>query len=188
MRHRALNEYKDNRGENSMGSKGERYIEVASCGTEALMKVIGLGDMHLAPTMDDLSVMLVREGSKHLAIDLTGCAGMDSTFMGTLISISVRFSEVDGWMCLINVPPECQSLLKMLGVWGMVPVRESFEIEPVKTARIKPPQSAISSEKRMNVVKLAHQRLVEISEDNRERFGPFLQSLKDDIDGEMSED
>lgn len=168
-----------------MQSEAKRYIEIALCETEGLVKVIGIGDMHLAPTLDDLTIMLGRDGCKHLAIDLSECTGMDSTFMGTLISINVRYSDDEGWMCLINVPPECQSLLKMLGVWGMVPVRESFEIQSVKTARIKPPREDVS-EKRMQIIKLAHQRLVEINDDNRDRFGPFLQSLKDDIDEEIA--
>ncbi len=165
-----------------------KYIEVATSNSDALIKIIGLGDMNLAPTLDDLTMVLCQEGCRHLAIDLSECAGMDSTFMGTLISINIRFSEDNGWMCLINVNPEHKSLLKMLGVWGMLKVRENFPMVPVKTAKIKPPSEYIA-EKRMQVIQVAHERLAEISENNKERFGPFLESLRNEINKEVeSED
>ncbi len=158
----------------------EHYIEVATSGADALIKITGLADMHLAPTLDDLTIMLAREGCCHLAIDLSACTGMDSTFMGTLISINVRYSEDNHWMCLINVTPDNQSLLKMLGVWGMVQVRENFDIQPVKTAKIRPPAEDFA-ERRMQIVAQAHQRLIEISADNQERFGPFLDALRSSL-------
>lgn len=162
---------------------GKRYLECATSGTAALVKVIGICDMHLAPTLDDLTIMLEKEGTKNLAIDFKECMGMDSTFMGTLISINVRFSD-EGWMCLINVSEENRDLLKMLGVWGMLPVKESFEIDPVKTVRLKPSEEDIT-DKRMLLIKKAHEKLVAISEANEERFGPFLASLKEQIDSEI---
>lgn len=165
----------------------DHYLEVAASGSDALIKVVGLGDMHLAPTLDDLTLMLSREKCKHLALDLSDCSGMDSTFMGTLISINVRFSEDGCWMCLINVSPDNQALLKMLGVWGMVSVRERFDVQPVKTAKIRPPAEDFA-EKRLSIIKLAHQRLIELSESNRERFGPFLDSLKAEIDSQQQEE
>lgn len=158
----------------------DHYIEVATSSSDALIKVTGLADMHIAPTLDDLTIMLAREGCSHLAIDLSACTGMDSTFMGTLISINVRYSDDNHWMCLINVTPDNQSLLKMLGVWGMVQVREKFEIQPVKSAKIRPPSEDFA-DRRMQIVEQAHQRLIEISADNQERFGPFLDALRSSL-------
>lgn len=163
-----------------------RYIEVATSDSDALVKIAGLGDMNLAPTLDDMTLVLFREGCRHLAIDLSECTGMDSTFMGTLISINVRFSEEDdGWMCLINVNPENKSLLKMLGVWSMLKVRETFPMEPVKTTRIKASGDCMP-EKRMQIIQIAHERLIELNGDNKKRFGPFLKCLKDDISSDRS--
>lgn len=162
----------------------EHFLEVATSASDALIRITGLADMHLAPTLDELTIMLAREGCCHLAIDLSACTGMDSTFMGTLISINVRFSEDDNhWMCLINVTPDNQSLLKMLGVWGMVQVRENFEIQPVKTAKIRPPEEDFA-ERRMQIVEQAHRRLIEINADNQQRFGPFLDALRNSLSEE----
>lgn len=158
----------------------DQYMEIAAAGEDALIRVHGLGDMHLAPTFDDLSIMLAKDGCRHLAIDLGECTGMDSTFMGTLISINVRYSDEGCWMCLVNVNAENQSLLKMLGVWGMVQVKEEFTLCPVKLAKIRPPAEDFA-EKRLHIITLAHERLVQLSKENSERFGPFLDSLRKEI-------
>lgn len=156
--------------------KEEAYIEAATAGTDALAKICGLGNMRLALVLYDLCALLSDKGSRQLAIDLSGCTGMDSTFMGTLVNIRSSYAELGGWMCLVNVSEANRGLLDMLGVSKLMQTRESFPIEPLKVARLYLPPTD-DAERRLKLIKKAHERLVEIDERNQAKFGSFLQML-----------
>lgn len=170
------------KNEEEAEKKEEAYIEAATAGADALAKICGLGNMRLAVVLDDLCALLSEKGSRQLAIDLSGCTGMDSTFMGTLVNISSTYEELGGWMCLVNVSPENQELMQMLGVAKLVQTRESFPIEPLKVARLYLPPTD-DAERRLKLIKKAHERLVEIDERNQEKFGSFLQMLNASLAG-----
>ena len=162
--------------ENEEEKKETTYIEAATAGTDALAKIYGLGNMRLALVLYDLCALLRDKGSRQLAIDLSGCTGMDSTFMGTLVNISSGYADADGWMCLVNVSAENRELLDMLGVSKLVQTRESFPIKPLKVARLSLPPTDDAA-RRLRLIKKAHERLVEIDERNQEKFGSFLKML-----------
>lgn len=156
--------------------EAETYLEAATAGDDALVKVCGLGNMRLAMVLDDLCTLLSEKGSRQLALDLTDCSGMDSTFMGTLVSISANYAELGGWMCLVNVSAANRNLLEMLGVAKLVQTRESFPIDPLKVARLHLPPTDDAA-RRLALIKKAHERLVAIDERNLEKFGAFLKML-----------
>lgn len=155
-----------------------QYLEIARQEGAILIRVVGLGDMHLAPTMNDFFKQELREGFAHVAIDLQSCTGMDSTFMGTLAGMASRIAEQKGWICLINVSAEHRRLLEMIGVWNLLPVREQFPIKPVLTERLHP---VTDTHKRIEVIHKAHQHLVDVDSKNQERFGAFLRALEQEM-------
>ncbi|MBN2712454.1 MAG: STAS domain-containing protein [Planctomycetes bacterium] len=151
------------------------YIEVAREGNSVLIRVVGLGNMNISLTMKDFVKESLAAGFRKFALDLDKCSGMDSTFMGTIIAINFRVNEQGGWLCLLNVNEECRKLLKMLGVWGLVPVKERFVIESVETECLLPGGDPA---RRMKHIRIAHEHLVQIDERNHERFGSFLAALE----------
>lgn len=153
-------------------------IEVAHTENTVLLRAVGLGDMHIAPTLNEFVLASLEKGWSHFVLDLQKCTGMDSTFMGTIVKISSEIREAEGWFCLINVSAENRNLLKMLGVWELVDVKESFPVEAVETERLLPTDNP---RERLRQIQLAHQHLVEIDERNRKRFGPFLASLEEEM-------
>lgn len=149
-------------------------IEVAREGSSVLLRVIGLGNMNISLILCEFAEAALQAGQRQFAIDLNDCAGMDSTFMGTLVGMADRMREENGWICLVNVSPNHQKLLRQIGAWGMLSVRATFEIDPVETEVLLP---GGDPEKRLTCIRYAHQKLIEIDERNRERFGAFLAAL-----------
>jgi len=151
---------------------------VARLGAAALARVVGLGDMHLAPTLQSFAEDGLRGGCLRMAVDMAGCPGMDSTFMGTLVGLSITLREHGGWLCVMNMGAECERLMRMLGVWDFVPALERPLGEPGGLVRLDPESSP---EKRLETVLEAHRRLVEAEAGNRRRFGPFLEAVEREL-------
>lgn len=160
------------------------YLEVATSGIDAVVKVFGLGDMHLAPVLDELcAVLRCEKNVLHLAIDLQNCGGMDSTFMGTLTGITATYADFCGWVCITNISPANYKLLEMLGVAAFVQTKNNFALDDLATTRIDIPQLADHAH-RLEVIKKAHEQLIAIDERNREKFGAFLAALGAEISAE----
>ena len=134
--------------------------------------------MHLAPTLQAFSEGGLREGCQRLAVDLAGCPGMDSTFMGTLVGLSITLRECNGWLCVTNVGPECERLMRMLGLWEVIPVLERSLEGMANFIQIKPDGDPVA---RLAVIREAHRRLIEIDTGNLERFGSFLEALEREV-------
>lgn len=157
----------------------QNYVEVARDGTAVLFRVHGLGNMHLSPVIAAFAEACLADGSRHFAIDLADCDGMDSTFMGNLVGMMGPIEEKGGWLCLLNISEENRDLLKMIGVWKLVRVVDSFPVDAIETECLHPDTDPAA---RIEHIRLAHQHLVEIDERNRERFGRFLAALEAEMD------
>jgi len=108
------------------------YIEVARQGKGVLIRVHGLGNMKISLTMSDFVNASLSADYLNFALDLAQCRGMDSTFMGTIISIARAIADADGWLCLINVSAQNRDLLDMIGVSRFINFREGFKLETVE--------------------------------------------------------
>src|SRR5262245_53366010 len=80
------------------GNAAARYIPddvkrpapflVARSRSAIYVRVQGLGSMHTASTLEAFAEAQVREGARQLVLDLRDCTGVDSTFMGLVLTIS----------------------------------------------------------------------------------------------------
>jgi anti-anti-sigma factor len=153
-------------------------IEVAREGKGVLIRVVGLGNMNISLTMKDFVKESLKAGYSSFALDLSDCKGMDSTFMGTIVGINFRVKEAGGWLCLTNPTAECRKVLQLLGVWGLVAVREEFAIDSVETECLLP---TVDANRRMKHIKTAHENLIQIDERNADKFGKFLAALEQEM-------
>jgi len=56
----------------------------------------GKGSFLTSPAMKAFGEARIASGERCLVVDLGGCSGMDSTFMGTLAGMAARLSALDG--------------------------------------------------------------------------------------------
>ncbi len=159
------------------------YLKIARQEGAALCRVMGLGNMHVSYTLCDFITNQFGHGGRNFAIDLKECTGMDSTFMGGLVGLNEKAKTAGGWICLLNVSEVNRKLLEMIGVWGIVPVKEAFALQEVETETLLPEDNPKA---RIKHIKRAHEHLVKVDERNRERFGRFLQTLEEEMNAEAS--
>lgn len=130
----------------------------------------------------------IADGETLVVVDLGGCTGMDSTFMGTLAGIAARLSAKDGGVLQIAEPGERnRRSLEDLGLDFLM------EIDPATApwrgklgairSHLKPPQApgSIGRIERARHVLEAHQTLSEVSDKNAREFGEVVTFLENEL-------
>lgn len=157
----------------------EPGLYVARSAQTVLMRVAGLGTMHLAPLLQLFVDAQVGAGRSRFALDLSACTGLDSTFMGTMAGLARSLPERGGQFLVLNVSDDLRRLLATLGVWPLLTVRGPVAVDNVDAVRLAPEVDAAT---RLRRIHDAHRMLVTLDARNRERFGRFLAA----VDAEMA--
>lgn len=150
-------------------------LDVARSGPTALVRVTGLGNMHLAPTLQAFVDDGLAQQCIQVVVDLADCSGMDSTFMGTLVGLSLTLKEHEGWLCVLNVGRDNERLLRTLGVWEFIAVLQRPRPDMPPPVRLLPVMDAAQ---RLAQIHAAHKHLYAADDKNRARFGPFLEAVE----------
>jgi anti-anti-sigma regulatory factor len=137
--------------------------------------------MKNAPILDSFLQTSIEQKMSLACIDLSGCTGMDSTFMGLLAGYSRILSEAGGKLVIVNPTAANLRLLDTLGVNKVVAVVENSVLPTLKFVRLSPSQAAENPLRRMALIKRAHQNLMKISDANVAKFSAFLTALEKDL-------
>jgi anti-anti-sigma factor len=158
-------------------------IEVARARGTVIVRVIGLGSVNNAVPLWDFVEQALEDGWSRFAFDLADCRGLDSTFLGTLVGLSqaaAKRARGGGWVCVFNVSPATREIFEIVGADRYVRFRPGVEMQPIETEPLAAP--AVSPEKRLALVRRAHENLVSIDRRNEGRFGEFLRCLAEALD------
>src|SRR5262245_35995626 len=66
-------------------------MTVASSTSGVVVRVEGAGTMSESPLVHGFAEQALRDGERHVVIDLAECAYVDSTFLGGLVSLFRRY-------------------------------------------------------------------------------------------------
>lgn len=121
-------------------------------------------------------------------LDLDKCTTMDSTFMGVVASIGLRQQRTVGTKTIVvNTCPHVKEQLDLLGLKYILDMRDissSQGMEVVKPsdsfAQIQAPE--VSKVDRIVLMIEAHERLIDVDNQNEVKFRGVLQSLRDSLD------
>ena len=155
--------------------KALSWLEVASKEDVLLIRICGLGNMHLALTLNEFINNSSEKGFDRFILDLEPCTGLDSTFMGTLLKLSEELSQSGGIMNIFNVSSTCQKLLEMLGVNCLLDICTCQKMPSLELTRVESVQDKVGE--RLKLIEIAHRRLVSLNDENKERFGTFLKMI-----------
>jgi len=130
----------------------------------------------------------IAAGERCLAVDLAGCTGMDSTFMGTLAGMATRLSSQDGGVLQIaEAGARNRRSLEDLGLDFLMEIdppgaRWKDDIEQIR-ASLKAPQAAppAGQVQRTQHVLEAHQILSEANDKNAKVFSNVVTMLEDEL-------
>lgn len=160
-------------------------LKVARSAPSVYVRVQGLGIASVGLDLWDFSEEMAREGFSAFIVDLQDCQSFDSTFMGVLVGMAEEASKTEGGGVMVIHPSDHHKrLLAEVGLTKIISIREEpidlpdrIELTPLKDL----PRT---SDKRVRQIRKAHQRLVEIDERNKVKFGPFLDMLAQEISEE----
>ncbi len=171
----------------SSGNQDADRIQVAIVQGIGMARVEGRGSFKVSASVKDFGASVLRAGIPTLVVDLRDCVGLDSTFMGVLAGLAVRFrKEIQGRVVLANVSAKIQRLVSTLGldrlvdihVVGESPVTETGGEAPAFTDIPIEAQTPLESAETMLE---AHRNLVEAIPENQPRFQDVLDFLREDI-------
>lgn len=168
-----------------MGASGsdtpasENFLKVSRADEAVLIQVHGLGNMYLAPTLQSFVESEMNAGFLSFIVDLKHCQGLDSTFMGTFIGLSMMVKNKFGWFCLVNVSEDNRRLLKMLGIIHLVSIHEGeFPVAEGEMTTLNPTNDPYVRQKQIHG---AHRLLMDADPANQARFGPFIKALEEEM-------
>jgi anti-sigma B factor antagonist len=152
----------------------------------ACIKIVGRANFTSSVDFKAVVNELLQRGCRCLALDLSECVLMDSTFLGVLAGFGLKLSGVnrDGarrGIELFNSSPRITELLETMGVLHLFatthgPLNPPAESQPVERATATPSKAEVS-----RTCMEAHQTLMDISPANAAKFKDVTQFLADSL-------
>jgi len=160
-------------------------FEVAKSGRAIYVRLHGLGNMNNAPTLEAFSDRMIDKGARQFVFDLDDCAGVDSTFMGLILTIANRLHERSGdgkskktaGCVLINVDDHAQKQLSSVGVDAFVAIKAGDTKLPAALRLTPLDHQDVSDRERLKLMVRAHRELVASDDRNKAKFGAFLKAI-----------
>ncbi len=150
----------------------------------------GKGSFLNSPAIKAFGDVRIAAGEHRLVVDLAGCTGMDSTFMGTLAGMAARLSTLEGGVLQIAEPGvRNRRSLEDLGLDFLM------EIDPPSAVwrgrvdeirkELKEPDTGgpVGQLQRTRHVLEAHQTLSDVNEKNAREFAGVVNMLESDLAG-----
>jgi len=120
---------------------------------------------------------------RQVHVDLAHCVFMDSTFIGTLLRVGARRMFRTSVTCQLVCPsPECLALIRTMHLDQVLTVVDQGGDPPGPTAPLPPvplDQQALGR----HALK-AHQHLADVDDDNARLFGPIVEQLREELEGD----
>ena len=151
----------------------------------------GKGSFVNSPAVKAFGDERIAAGETCLIVDLGGCSGMDSTFMGTLAGMAARLSaRPSGVLQIADAGERNRRSLEDLGLDFLM------EIDPITAAwrgkldairsELKPPQpaGALGQVPRARHILEAHQILSDMSDKNAREFADVVTMLENELAGQ----
>jgi anti-sigma B factor antagonist len=149
----------------------------------------GKGSFHNSPSLRSFGQTRIAHGEKCLVIDLDGCTGMDSTFMGTLAGLSSRMStQNQGVVQVANASERSFHSLQDLGLDFLLEINPENPHWEGKSEQILGQLGILQPTPTQNLVQKtrhvleAHQELSEINDKNQQTFTTVVNLLGSELE------
>lgn len=160
-------------------------FEVARAGEAIYVRVRGLGSMMVAPTLEAFAERAIDEGVRQFVFDLAECTGVDSTFMGLLLTLANNLrDEGQAHPCVaINVDDHAQKQISSVGLDAFITIKEGRTKLPSALKVTELAVTPASDKERLRLMVRTHRELVAADARNKAKFGPFLEGLLAELEG-----
>jgi anti-anti-sigma regulatory factor len=159
-------------------------LQAAIDGDKVFIRVTGRGSFKVSATLKQfIADISSKQPVSVVAIDLSECIGMDSTFMGVLAGLAGRLRQAGQTLELINLSEKNRNLLTTLGVDQVIDHYSHSHGHQMPDSPGESLPTEEASKKDLAETSLqAHEKLVQICDENRPRFKRVIEYLKADVD------
>ena len=167
----------------------ESNIEFAWVGNDvAVIRLEGRGNFENSIELQRITDYLRKHKSGvKLIIDMDQCTTMDSTFMGTIAGISTDQNKAGaGYVTVVNTHKHTDHLLRNLGLSYILDIREQSNdlgVHEKDFQKVAPQDKVSKFEQIVHMIK-AHEKLIDIDNENEVRFQSVLKYLEQSLDRE----
>jgi anti-anti-sigma factor len=157
--------------------KSGDFIEVAESPHTGYVRVHGSATFGLAGSLRDFVNRQIEAGRRGVLVDLGQCDTMDSTFVGTLTSLTLACRRSHkGCLKLFNVGPHLREILATLGLARILDIVTATDVGDVHFNPLAP-----AATDKVTVAELmldAHETLAELSDQNALEFKNVIDYLR----------
>lgn len=151
----------------------------------ACVCVHGRGSFKVSASLKKFIVSAAEAGATRVIMDMDHCVSMDSTFMGVLAGIAIRFRNGDRHLMLVNLHAETGSLLETLGLDQLLethtPVTTAAALKEELGAMLdfsELSQPAEDKSVTLQTMLEAHESLIDASPSNAPKFEDVISYLE----------
>lgn len=167
----------------------EDKVWVALDPPTAHVRVRGRASFKISSAVKEFGAAANAAGCTTLLFDLADCDGMDSTFMGVLAGLALRWRKsCGGEVVLVNMTPRTRGLAATLGLDEIVRAFLAGETPDryaglaARSRELRELETGGESRRDINETMLrAHEDLVKVNPENRPRFKDVLTFLREDL-------
>lgn len=128
--------------------------------------------------------LAVHDNPPRVAINLTSCDWVDSTFAGWLVGLRKRLSGRGGSVCLAELSPGCRQSLDRMNIGGLFEQRAVSA--PDHTRALTHSNEALNDPRVIEMMAAAHEDLAAVNDENRRVFGPIAAMLRGQLEQRRS--
>ncbi len=158
-------------------------IKVAVLDGLTVVKVSGRANMGVSPQFKQLLLGLHERGPRRIALELSECQLMDSTFSGVLAGLAEKFSGgsvAAKPICLISPNAKVIDLLGSLGVEELFEIHTGAELAQEQFKPVEPLAPTSKAEMTRTCLE-AHQLLCALNPANVNKFKDVTAFLAEDL-------
>jgi len=118
----------------------------------------------------------LAQGCRLIRVDLRDCSHLDSTFLGTLLSLKKQLERHSGRFFLVSPSMACTRILEQMGLLDLLPTESTLAVEDGNWTLLGSDSNDLLSFKR-NVVE-AHEELAALPGPTGQQFQEVLRCIQ----------
>ena len=163
-----------------MSDEKQKIIQVAVDGNSSYVKVSGRATFSIAPDFKKFVERQMKKKSQDVFVDLNECESMDSTFIGVITSLTIKYSEKGiTHLKLLNLSEHLIKILKTLGLLNVLAISNLKNDEEINFGDVK---KTDHSKKNIALTMLeAHEMLSSLNKQNELEFKNVVDYLRNEL-------
>lgn len=153
----------------------------------AWVRCVGKGSFQNSQKLKEIAEGFLQRGLSCVVLDLGGCTGMDSTFMGTMAGLAMRLSKAGGALQVADVDERNRRSLEDLGLDFVLEIEPPTAVWRGKLEEIRSQLAVPGSTNGPNakdqakLVLEAHKTLADANDANAKKFANVVQLLEKEV-------